>query len=167
MQLPDGIRRQGTRTGTPGRVCTQADGCQQRDAARKEFTGILIDSTHFSRLSWFYGDLNVALALWHCGKTFSNEDWKQKALHIMHYNIRRDSYEAAGIADSCLCHGAGGIAAFYRRFWQETQDTAFLDCALHWHQQTLAQTAFAGDETTHGIKVWAGDGEEWTYCWDL
>lgn len=131
------------------------------------YPGILSSKIRYSRLSWCYGDMNVALALWQCGKLLHVAPWKQEALDIMHYNIQRDTYKTALISDNCICHGAAGIAAFYRRFWFETKEPAFLSCAEHWHRLTVANIHFSPKQHIHGIKVWLGEDKEWGYCWDL
>jgi hypothetical protein len=120
-----------------------------------------------SRLSWCYGDLNVALALWHCGKVLSEKSWMNEAVEIMRHNSFRLTDEAAGIVDSCFCHGAGGIAAFYRKFWFETKEPAFQQCATHWHNRSVEKISFSEDGSKHGIKVWQGKDKQWDYSWDL
>ncbi|WP_167018981.1 lanthionine synthetase LanC family protein [Chitinophaga sp. Cy-1792] len=124
-------------------------------------------SSAHSRLAWCYGDLNVAWMLWYCGKTFNNAAWKNEALAVMHYNTRRLTHEAAGVMDNCICHGTSGIAAFYRKFWFETKDPAFLECATHWHNMAVSEVSFSEDNSKHGIKVWQGKDKEWEYAWDL
>ncbi|MBC9934221.1 lanthionine synthetase LanC family protein [Chitinophaga qingshengii] len=137
------------------------------DSLTALYPAILDGKSTGSRLSWCYGDLNVAMMLWHCGKVFEQEDWKNEALHIMRYNMRRDTEETAGIMDNCLCHGSGGIAAFYRKFWFETKDEAFLQCANHWQQRAIDAISFPEDHSKHGIKMWLGSEREWDYAWDL
>ncbi len=131
------------------------------------YPGILDGKYYNSRLAWCYGDLNVAMTLWRCGKVLSEERWQAEALEIMHYNIHRNTPEAASIVDNCLCHGSAGIAAFYRRFWFETNDRAFYHCAEHWHELALAQLSFSTMPGVYGNKVWLGSKEEWMYAWDL
>ncbi|MCW3466207.1 lanthionine synthetase LanC family protein [Chitinophaga nivalis] len=131
------------------------------------YPGILDGSGIHSRLSWCYGDLNVAHALWYCGKVFGEAAWKQEALDIMHHSARRDTEEAAGIVDNCLCHGSGGIAAFFRKFWHETGDRTFYESATLWHNKALEKVAFSPDKQVHGIRVWQGKDKQWDYAWDL
>lgn len=137
------------------------------DARWGLYPGILDGMSNYSRLSWCYGDLNVALSLWYCGKYFKEDKWMKEALEIMHYNIRRNTDETAGILDTCLCHGSSGIAAFYRRFWHETNDKAFYRCAAHWHNNTLQKISFPEEGSVHGIRAWQGTDKQWEYCWDL
>ncbi|PSL48027.1 lanthionine synthetase-like protein [Chitinophaga niastensis] len=131
------------------------------------YPAILDGKSSSSRLSWCYGDLNVAIALWHCGKTLAEKSWMDDAINIMYYNIRRDTDETAGIMDNCICHGSGGIAAFYRKFWFETNDMAFYKCATHWHKRAVEKISFSEDGSQHGIKVWQGKDKQWDYSWDL
>lgn len=131
------------------------------------FPGILDGRSAFSRLSWCYGDLTVALALWHCGQCFKEDKWLRQSLDIMHYTLKRDTDETAGVVDACLCHGASGIAAFYRRFWHETNDKAFYDQATRWHRNTLNKIIFSPDAHIHGIQGWEGLDNQWEFCWDL
>ncbi len=137
------------------------------DHQRALFPGMLDGRSDFSRLSWCYGDLSVALACWYCGKHLQESAWMDEALDIMHYNTKRISDKAAGVVDSCLCHGSGGIAAFYNRFWHETKDPAFLQCAQHWYNNTLEKVIFSGQPGVHGMRGWIGAGKDWEYCWDV
>jgi|GEM_PF-779242 len=120
-----------------------------------------------SRISWCYGDVNVAYALWYCGKHYGEERWKQKALDIMYHSAKRNTPESAAVVDTCLCHGTGGNAAIFRRFWHETNDKVFYNCAEEWYDLTDKMIAFSGVEGKHGVKSWQGKDEQWQYCWDI
>ncbi|RBL89099.1 hypothetical protein DF182_21425 [Chitinophaga flava] len=131
------------------------------------FPGILDGQQPFSRLSWCYGDFNVALALWHCGHYLQEDQWKQQALDVMRYSLNRNTDATAGIVDACLCHGSAGVAAFYRKFWYATQEPAFYAAAEHWHNNTLEKVLFSEEPHIHGIRGWEGIDKQWEYCWDL
>ena len=120
-----------------------------------------------SRLAWCYGDLNVAWTLWYCGKVLDEKSWRNEALEIMHYNTRRFTDETAGVIDNCICHGSSGIAVFYRKFWFETKDPSFYECAAHWQNKASELIAFSEEEGKHGIRVWQGKDKLWDYSWDL
>ncbi|RAJ08609.1 lanthionine synthetase-like protein [Chitinophaga skermanii] len=137
------------------------------NAAVPLYPAIMDGQSVYSRLSWCYGDLNVAIALLICGKTWANDEWLAEAHHIMQHNMQRDTMELAGILDNCICHGSSGIAAFYRRFWHETRHQSYLDCAAQWHEKAIDFMKFDNDGSAHGIKVWLGRDREWDYCWDL
>ncbi|MBC9932043.1 lanthionine synthetase LanC family protein [Chitinophaga qingshengii] len=140
---------------------------RQPDTPHALFPGILDGRAPYSRLSWCYGDFNVALALWRCGLALGESRWQLQSLDIMHYTLRRNTDQAAGIVDACLCHGSSGIAAFYRHFWYETGEPAFRDAALHWHNNTLQKLVFPDQPGVYGIRGWEGIDKQWEYCWDL
>lgn len=131
------------------------------------FPAYLDGKSCHSRVSWCYGDLNVAISLWQCGKYFNNESWKEKAIEILKYNTNRVSKELSGVLDVCLCHGAAGNAAMYMRMWDETKEPSFLKCATEWYKVAEEMLEFSKAENIHGIKVWQGKTEEWQYLWDL
>ncbi|HVI44507.1 MAG TPA: lanthionine synthetase LanC family protein [Chitinophaga sp.] len=121
----------------------------------------------YDRLSWCYGDLSVAWSLWYCGKYFKEDRWMRQALEIMHHNRKRNTENTSGIVDTCLCHGSSGAATMYRRFWYETNDKGFYNCAIDWHQLALKKIVFPDENNIHGIKSWRRDDKQWDYCWDL
>jgi lantibiotic biosynthesis protein len=120
-----------------------------------------------SRVSWCYGDLNVAISLWQCGQYFQIQKWMDKAIAIFKFNINRIIPEASGAVDACLCHGAAGNAAMYMRMWRETREQSFLNCANEWYKNTEAMLKFSDDINTPGILVYQGKDDQWQYRWDL
>ncbi len=120
-----------------------------------------------SRVSWCYGDINVAIALWECGNYFKEEKWITRALNILHYGAKRNTLETGGVIDTCLCHGTAGNAAMYRRFWHATNDKAFLQCSEDWYNLTDELVSFSPEKGVHGIRVWQGKDDQWQYRWDL
>jgi hypothetical protein len=131
------------------------------------FPAYLDGKSAHSRVSWCYGDLNVAISLWQCGKYFNNESWKGKAIEILKYNTNRVSKELSGVLDVCLCHGAAGNAVMYMRMWDETKEPSFLKCAGEWYKMAEEMLEFSGDKNIHGVNVWQGKDEAWQYRWDL
>lgn len=127
-----------------------------------------VDNINFhSRVSWCYGDLNVAVALWQCGQHLNNDSWKKKALDILKYNTNRNSCTTSGVKDICLCHGTAGNAAIYMRMWQETKEPVLLDCAKEWFKLTHEMYQFSKTSDVHGVLAWQGVTAEWQYRWDL
>lgn len=118
----------------------------------------------WSRISWCYGDLSVALALWQCGCYFGEEAWKAEAIEIMHYNTRR-TLDYSGIKDSCFCHGASGAALIYRQFWQETGIDSFYQSSEYWYRQVEDDLSFETHTAQKGLRTATGAG--WTYRADL
>ncbi len=126
-----------------------------------------LGESRYSRISWCYGDINVAIALWYCGEEFKEERWRTKALNILTHNTKRNTRESAGIVDACLCHGAAGNAAMYLRFWHATNDKAFYQCAEDWYELANQLIGFSEKPSEYGIKVWQGKDDKWQYRWDF
>ncbi len=129
------------------------------------YPNTLDGKSNWSRVSWCYGDLSVALALWHCGQYFKEGKWTAEALDILQYNTNRIGEQNTGINDSCFCHGAAGAAVIYRKFWQETGIQAFYDFSEYWYQYLLNDTSLAEHRLQKGVKVAAGGS--WLYRSDL
>ncbi len=120
-----------------------------------------------SRISWCYGDINVAIALWECGNYFKEEKWITRAMNILHYATKRNTLETGGVVDACLCHGTAGNAAMFRKFWHATNDKAFLQCSEDWYNLTDELVSFSEEKGVHGIRAWQGKDDQWQYRWDL
>lgn len=126
-----------------------------------------LGETTYSRISWCYGDINVAIALWYCGEYFKEEKWLTKALDILRHNTKRNTTDSAGVLDTCLCHGTAGNAAMFLRFWHTTNDKAFLKCAEDWYELTDQMIKFSENPADRGIRVWQGKDDKWQYRWDF
>ena len=134
-------------------------------AAQSLYPNTLDGKSNWSRVSWCYGDLSVALALWHCGQYFKESKWTAEALDILQHNTYRVGEQNSGIGDSCFCHGAAGAAVIYRKFWQETGIQAFHDFSEYWYQYLLNDASIAEHRSQKGVKVAAGGS--WLYRCDL
>jgi hypothetical protein len=140
---------------------------QERVSGGSMFPAYLDEKLSHSRVSWCYGDMNVAIAFWQCGKYFNNGLWKDKAIEILKYNTQRTSNETSGAIDVCLCHGASGNAAMYMRMWHETNEPIFLECAQNWYKSTEDMLRFSDEADMNGALVFQGKEEQWQYRWDL
>ncbi|MBK7936652.1 MAG: lanthionine synthetase C family protein [Lewinellaceae bacterium] len=92
---------------------------------------------YYSRLSWCYGDLGVALALYYAGVTLRAENWRRKAIDILIYNSTRKDLRANSVHDAGICHGASGIAHIFQRMYIETKLPVFREAAVYWYGITL------------------------------
>lgn len=92
----------------------------------------------YSRLSWCYGDLGTALSLYHAGKALNQKKYVSLALEIFQYiALYRRDLKSNGIHDAILCHGTAGIAQFFFRLSQETNNCVFKDAYVFWKQRTI------------------------------
>ncbi len=129
------------------------------------FPPYLDQKTFNSRVSWCYGDLNVATVLWQCGKYLNNENWIKKAIEIYEFNSFRHAYGSTGVKDSCICHGTSGNALMYMRIWNETKISPFLSCAEKWFRRTHDILEFSDSKAY--TKTWNGYGGFWEYNYGL
>lgn len=93
-----------------------------------------------SRMSWCYGDMGPALALWQAARVTNNKDWENDAMDIFIYSTGRRS---SGVPDAGLCHGTAGLAHIYNRLFHYTGKEIFKETAQYWFGQTLRMAEFA------------------------
>jgi len=96
----------------------------------------------YSRLGWCYGDLGIALALWHCANAFNENALLQKALEIFNHSANRKKLQENAIIDGGLCHGTAGLAMIFRRMYKNTNANNFCDTAGYWLEQTVKMSKF-------------------------
>lgn len=103
-----------------------------------------------SRLSWCYGDLGIAISLWHFSKATNDNNLKKETLEIVrHSSIRKDSQNTK-VFDSSICHGSYGNAQIFNRFFEETREGIFLEAAEFWINDGLSKVS--EDEEYAGYK---------------
>lgn len=90
-----------------------------------------------SRLSWCYGDLGIACALWNAGTTFNNQDWIDKSISIIEFNTKRVNLTKNGVEDISFCHGASGIAHIFYKFYGRTKQASFKEAYYFWYEKAL------------------------------
>ena len=114
-----------------------------------------------SRLSWCYGDLGIAIALWQAGKATNNIKWKNKALTIFQKSTYRTDLMNERIIDAGLCHGTAGVSMIYRRMFLETEIEIFRNASKYWMEQTLNMAHFgdglAGYKSFNSAGKWEND----------
>jgi lantibiotic biosynthesis protein len=83
------------------------------------------------RLSWCYGDLGVASALYLAGQVADRPEWTQEALTLAR-RLTMVRQEASRNADAGLCHGSAGVGHLFNRFHQETGEEEFAHAGAYW-----------------------------------
>lgn len=106
-------------------------------------TGIYEDATsNSSRLGWCYGDLGVALPLWHAANALNREDWKKESLSTFRGAAERTNTSDTGVRDAGICHGSAGISHIFYKMYLRTQDESFLSASDYWLDETLKFDSF-------------------------
>ena len=99
--------------------------------------------TPYSRHAWCYGDLCIANALIHCGKTLYRNHpmaigWKNKGIEIALKTTHR-TFENAGCTDAPFCHGTLGLVHQYNRLYKLTGNEVFKYASENWLRITQEQ----------------------------
>jgi lantibiotic modifying enzyme len=108
-----------------------------------------------SRLAWCYGDLGIAAALFHAGRSTETQWWQREALRIAQRASKRPP-ERAGVIDCGVCHGAAGVAHIFNRLFQATGEAFLGRAARFWLEQTF-QMRQRGIGIA-GFPAWQGRG---------
>ena len=95
-----------------------------------------------SRLGWCYGDLGIAISLWHAANATHNELWKQEAINTFLHSAKRRILNENMVEDAGLCHGCAGIAHIFNRMYISTKVVDFKDAADFWISKTLDKGKF-------------------------
>lgn len=113
----------------------------------------------YSRLSWCYGDLGIALALWEAAGCLEDETMKKEVLTIFEHAAKRTSYEDSRIMDPGICHGSFGAAKIFNRIYRETGDEQFLETSRFWIEDGLKMAIH--EDGYAGFKKWKAKEEIW------
>ncbi len=95
-----------------------------------------------SRLAWCYGDLGIAVALWHASQALGRKDWEQEVRDIMLHASKRRNLQENGVIDACFCHGTSGIAHIFNRMYHYTGMPECKEDADIWIEITLEMAKF-------------------------
>lgn len=90
------------------------------------------------RLAWCYGDLNEVLLFYRAGKMFKDQAIADEADKVGFWSLMRKDEASTQVRDSHFCHGASGLAQFYRVLFQESGREKYREGYEYWIQQTLS-----------------------------
>ena len=90
-----------------------------------------------SRLGWCYGDLGIAVTLYHAAQVMGDGSLENFALKVLHHNTLRRDVKHEHVYDAGLCHGSAGIATIFYRMYCHTQDEQFKRTAAFWFEKTI------------------------------
>ncbi len=84
------------------------------------------------RLGWCYGDLNIVLLLYRAGRLLGDARYTAVADRIGLMSTKRSTLEATRCKDTHFCHGAAGLAQFYKSLYAETYHYQYYIAYEHW-----------------------------------
>lgn len=117
------------------------------------------DPSRESRLSWCYGDLGIATALYKAGTVLKRPDITAESISIMKHAATRRDLQENRVIDMAICHGSAGIAHMFNRFYQQTGIGEFKDAAVYWIEKTISMATH--EDGLAGYKTYKGHEEGW------
>lgn len=91
-----------------------------------------------SRLGWCYGDIGTSVAFCAIGDTLQDESLSKLSHEIAtHAALHRDNLRADFVYDACQCHGASGIAHYFKNCAEYYNDSLFDEAFERWRDATL------------------------------
>lgn len=91
-----------------------------------------------NRLAWCYGDLNQVLLLYRAGKALNVSLWRQIADEVGLATTQRTTKAETAVSDTHFCHGAAGVAQFYRTLYAESNFMPYHQAYEFWINKTLS-----------------------------
>lgn len=112
-----------------------------------------------SRVSWCYGDLGIAVSLWHASEALGDKLLKENVMKILINTQERISYERSRVEDAGICHGSFGNALIFNFFYRKMRVESFKEVSEFWIEDGL-QKAFH-ENGYAGYMQWQGDKNIW------
>ncbi len=122
------------------------------------FSSMADDKSRSCRSGWCYGDPSLAWILLRAARAAQRPDWEGEALAIARRDAKRP-FEASGVADAGLCHGAAGLGHIYHRMYQATEDPDFAAAARGWFGKVFDLRQANLDAA--GYAAWWPEAKEW------
>ena len=101
-----------------------------------------IDYKRHSRMGWCYGDLGVALALYHAANALSDQALKQYSIDCFLHSSQRKDLRLDSVYDCGLCHGTAGIALMFLKMYKNTGIEYFKNVYEFWFNKTLSMASY-------------------------
>jgi lantibiotic modifying enzyme len=90
-----------------------------------------------NRLAWCYGDLSEVLLFYRSYQLLEDAQLTSLADLIGTQTLLRKTATATLVEDAHFCHGASGLAQFYRTLYLETGNAAYQKGYEYWIEQTV------------------------------
>ncbi|MEZ5196408.1 MAG: lanthionine synthetase C family protein [Bacteroidales bacterium] len=111
-----------------------------------------MDKITSSRLAWCYGDLGIAVSMWHSSQVLNDRKLENDAISIFLHSSKRKKLDENGVIDAGFCHGTSGIAHIFNRMYGYTGIEELKVASNYWFLQTLKMSQFK--DGIAGYKTW-------------
>lgn len=104
-----------------------------------------------TRLGWCYGDIGTSVAFRAIGDTLQDEGLRKLSHEIAtHIALHRTDLRTNFIYDACQCHGASGIAHYFKNCSEYYNDSLFDKAFERWRDITLDMYGLINGEYMFG-----------------
>ena len=117
-----------------------------------------IDNMKFSRMGWCYGDLGIALAIYHASIALNDKSIKKFSIDCFLHSAKRVDLKQDLVIDCGICHGTSGIALIFLRLYKNTGIAEFKNAYDFWYNKTLVMASHK--DGLAGYKAWRNGGFE-------
>lgn len=112
-----------------------------------------------SRVAWCYGDLGIALSLWHAAHAMEDQNLKDFSLDVFERTAKRRTQQETLVVDACVCHGSFGNAQIFNYIYRQTKNETFKEAAEFWINDGLEKAIHPDGYANY--KIWYGYDQKW------
>ncbi len=91
-----------------------------------------IPNSGSGRVSWCYGDINIAIGLLYAYKVIKKKEYKDQADSILQFIAKHNDINSYYTTDGSFCHGACGNGHMFNRLYNYTGNKQFRELANFW-----------------------------------
>ncbi|MCL1662914.1 lanthionine synthetase C family protein [Elizabethkingia ursingii] len=110
-----------------------------------------------SRMAWCYGDLGIAIALYHANQILNNNEIEREYIVLLHKSAQRKSKPVSMVEDTSVCHGSFGLALIFKKFYDRTKIESLNEAYTYWLNEGLGKAVYT--DGIAGFKAHRGDGK--------
>ncbi|WP_407498212.1 lanthionine synthetase C family protein [Elizabethkingia anophelis] len=110
-----------------------------------------------SRMAWCYGDLGIAIALYHANQILNNEEVEREYIELLHKSLKRKDKSISMVEDISVCHGSFGLALIFKKFYDRTKIDSLKEAYIYWLNDGLSKSVYT--DGIAGFKAHRGDNK--------
>ncbi|AQX03861.1 hypothetical protein ATB99_11925 [Elizabethkingia meningoseptica] len=115
-----------------------------------------INNTDISRIGWCYGDLGIAIALYHANEILNNDNVERAYIGLLKKSAQRKDKPLSMVEDISVCHGSFGLALIFKKFYDRTKIDSLKEAYIYWLKDGLDKGVYT--DGIAGFKAHRGDG---------
>lgn len=109
----------------------------------------------YSRLSWCYGDLGVAISLFHANKVLNDKLIRNEYITLIEKSSSRRDNSVTLVSDAGICHGSFGLGLIFDQFYNCTNILKMKETSEYWLLDGIRKGEF--EDGLAGFKAYKGE----------